>query len=169
MPSDPAGVTGPGTDAAPDWRSATARDLPILRRAQSETFASMRGRAPTAEETARMDAATREALNDPGQTIELSQRDGLVCAYYWLRGLTERDPFLVDLHVLPGHRRAGLGRLCLERALRRAAEAGADRIALSVAPGNAPALALYRRYGARTLAATDDAILLALPVPAQSP
>jgi ribosomal protein S18 acetylase RimI-like enzyme len=56
------------------------------------------------------------------------------------------------LHVIvaPAHRGRGLGRVLLDEAARRLRAAGCRRWYLNVIEGNAPALALYRRYGMRT-------------------
>lgn len=52
-----------------------------------------------------------------------------------------------DLGVHPDHRRQGIGRLLLDRALARLQDAGAVRTTLEVRASNAPAIALYRSTG----------------------
>ena len=73
-----------------------------------------------------------------------------------------------NLAVAPGHRRAGLGRLLLRLALDYGRRRGARRAFLEVRPSNAPALALYRSFGFRTVSVRrryydhplEDALLL---------
>ena len=57
--------------------------------------------------------------------------------------------------VLPAAQGQGLGRRLLELALGVARRQGFDAMRLLVSPGNAPALALYRRAGFRTVGETD--------------
>jgi ribosomal-protein-alanine N-acetyltransferase len=54
---------------------------------------------------------------------------------------------ILTLAVAPAARRGGIGRRLVAAAMRRAAAAGAAAMFLEVAPGNAPARALYARAG----------------------
>ena len=56
---------------------------------------------------------------------------------------------LMNLAVRPDARRAGIGGALLQTCLRQAAEAGAERVLLEVREHNAPAVALYEKYGFR--------------------
>jgi GNAT superfamily N-acetyltransferase len=60
------------------------------------------------------------------------------------------DCWLEDLYVREQSRRAGLGAALVERAIARAAERGCRRVELDVSSANAPARALYERYGFAT-------------------
>ncbi|HEX9710516.1 MAG TPA: GNAT family N-acetyltransferase [Candidatus Thermoplasmatota archaeon] len=57
------------------------------------------------------------------------------------------DPYVGDLSVHPAHRRRGLGRALLLRALSAYAAAGAKRAGLTATEQNRPAYALYRSVG----------------------
>ena len=76
-------------------------------------------------------------------------REGIVA-----RLSVARDPHPASRHVAdlglmvaPGHRRRGIGRALLERAVEWAREAGVSKLELHVFPHNEPALALYKRFG----------------------
>jgi len=56
---------------------------------------------------------------------------------------------ILNLAVLPGHRRKGIGRLLLEAVLGSLASAGTREVYLEVRETNAAAIELYRRYGFR--------------------
>jgi ribosomal protein S18 acetylase RimI-like enzyme len=56
-------------------------------------------------------------------------------------------PFVIELFTARAHRRRGLGRALMMRAMDVVAEAGQRTIALRVHPENMPALSLYRRLG----------------------
>ena len=65
-----------------------------------------------------------------------------------------RDPHPASLHVADlglmvaaGHRRRGIGRALLQRAVEWAREAGVSKLELHVFPHNEPAIALYRAFG----------------------
>lgn len=57
--------------------------------------------------------------------------------------------YVSDLVVLPGFRRAGLGRRLLEAAEEYARRRGTRRLRIGVLPGNEPARGLYRSFGFR--------------------
>ncbi len=56
---------------------------------------------------------------------------------------------ILNVAVDPARRRRGIGALLLGEALAEARRCGLVQITLEVRPGNAPALALYRRFGFR--------------------
>ena len=49
--------------------------------------------------------------------------------------------------VAASHRRRGIGRALLERAVRWASEVGVEKLELHVFPHNQPAIELYERFG----------------------
>ena len=78
----------------------------------------------------------------PAGVCQLRYRFGI-----WLAGV---DCWLEDLYVSESARGAGLGAALVELALERARARDAKRIQLDVNDANAPALALYRRFGFTT-------------------
>jgi ribosomal protein S18 acetylase RimI-like enzyme len=78
----------------------------------------------------------------PAGVCQLRYRFGI-----WLAGV---DCWLEDLYVSESARGAGLGAALVESALERARARDAKRIQLDVSDANAPALALYRRFGFTT-------------------
>lgn len=58
-----------------------------------------------------------------------------------------RDAFLDDLYVSPGHRGRGLGRTALDAVVAECRLRGVRALHLEVARDNAPAHALYARFG----------------------
>jgi len=78
----------------------------------------------------------------PAGVCQLRYRFGI-----WLAGV---DCWLEDLYVSESARGAGLGAALVELAIARARARDAKRIELDVSDANAPALALYRRFGFTT-------------------
>jgi ribosomal protein S18 acetylase RimI-like enzyme len=78
----------------------------------------------------------------PAGVCQLRYRYGI-----WLAGI---DCWLEDLYVTEAARGAGVGAALVELALARARARDAKRIELDVSDANAPALALYERFGFRT-------------------
>jgi GNAT superfamily N-acetyltransferase len=83
--------------------------------------------------------AAREEGAAPEALCQLRFRWGV-----WYDG---RDCLLEDLFVAERARGAGFGAALVEAALKRARERGARRVELDVNEANAPALALYARFG----------------------
>jgi GNAT superfamily N-acetyltransferase len=75
----------------------------------------------------------------PAGVCQLRYRYGV-----WLDSL---DCLLEDLYVEDSARRHGLGAVLVEAAMERARERGCGRIELDVNEANAPAVALYERFG----------------------
>jgi GNAT superfamily N-acetyltransferase len=78
----------------------------------------------------------------PAGVCQLRFRFGI-----WLAGL---DCWLEDLYVTEAARGDGVGAALVGLAIDRARERGAKRVELDVSDANAPALALYERFGFRT-------------------
>ncbi|MDD1713860.1 MAG: GNAT family N-acetyltransferase [Methanoregulaceae archaeon] len=69
---------------------------------------------------------------------------------YAIGGLTAADAgegWVIRLKIVEGHRSRGMGHLLLDAAVTSLAAAGADKVLLTVAPGNTKAIGLYRKYG----------------------
>jgi GNAT superfamily N-acetyltransferase len=78
----------------------------------------------------------------PAGVCQLRFRFGI-----WLAGL---DCWLEDLYVTEAARGSGVGAALMELAIARARERDAKRIELDVNDANAPAIALYERFGLTT-------------------
>jgi [ribosomal protein S18]-alanine N-acetyltransferase len=89
----------------------------------------------------------------------------------WLRPETSAE--LEGVFVDRGYRRQGVGSALVAACIAWAANAGATTVRLEVRASNAPALALYHRYGFSTTGVrrayysvpVEDALLLEAPVP----
>jgi ribosomal protein S18 acetylase RimI-like enzyme len=57
------------------------------------------------------------------------------------------EGWVIRLKVVESQRSRGMGRLLLEAAITTLASAGAQKVLLSVAPGNTKAIRLYKKYG----------------------
>jgi ribosomal protein S18 acetylase RimI-like enzyme len=69
---------------------------------------------------------------------------------YAIGSLTAADAkegWVIRLKVVEEHRSRGMGRLLLDAAVSSLAAAGAQKVLLSVAPGNTKAIRLYKKYG----------------------
>jgi ribosomal-protein-alanine N-acetyltransferase len=115
------------------------------------------------------------APSDPLQRCGLvALSDGYLSGFAltsWLRHETSAE--LEGLFVDRAHRRQGIGAALVRACMAWAANAGATTVRLEVRASNAPALALYQRYGFSTRGVrrayysvpVEDALLLEAPVP----
>jgi RimJ/RimL family protein N-acetyltransferase len=120
----------------------------------------------------------RSVRGHPDAAVFVAEADGAVVGRLSL----SRDPHPASRHVADlglmveaGHRRRGIGRALLERAVEWARGAGVKKLELHVFPWNEPALRLYEAFGfereglRRGHYLRDgeyvDAILMALEVP----
>ena len=92
----------------------------------------------------------RASRGHPDAAVFVAEDDGRVVARLSL----SRDPHPASRHVADlglmvasSHRRRGIGRLLLQRAVSWAREAGVSKLELHVFPWNEPALALYEAFG----------------------
>lgn len=112
-------------------------DIPAALAIQLESFP-----IPWSERQLRDELALRwstvDAVKDP-RTGEL-----LATAAWWQVG---DEALILNIATATVHRRRGLARLLLSHVLARATEAGCRVASLEVRPSNAPALALYQRFG----------------------
>jgi RimJ/RimL family protein N-acetyltransferase len=104
-------------------------------------------------------------------------REGIVGRLSLARDPHPASTHVADLGLLVAktHRRLGIGRALLERAAEWARGAGVTKLELHVFPHNAPAIALYERFGFEregyrrahfsSAGRTIDAILMAYEVP----
>jgi RimJ/RimL family protein N-acetyltransferase len=92
----------------------------------------------------------RQVRRSPDAALFVAEEDGTLVARLSLA----RDPHPASAHVADlglmvaaGHRRRGIGRALLERAVGWALEAGVRKLELHVFPWNEPAIALYESFG----------------------
>jgi ribosomal-protein-alanine N-acetyltransferase len=78
--------------------------------------------------------------------ILIAEQDGRVVGFACIRTVADEAEIL-NLAVLPGMRRQGVGRALLQQALRKAWENGARRAFLEVRQSNRPARKLYESLG----------------------
>lgn len=76
----------------------------------------------------------------------VAEEDGVVVGYLCLMSLFEEAQIL-NVAVSPERRGAGIARLLLEHAFRRALEEGAEIMALEVRASNHSAISLYQQLG----------------------
>ena len=92
----------------------------------------------------------RALKRHPDAAVFVAEDDGRVVG----RLSVARDPHRASSHVADlglmvaaGHRRRGIGRALLERAVAWAREAGIRKLELHVFPWNEPAIRLYEQFG----------------------
>jgi RimJ/RimL family protein N-acetyltransferase len=75
--------------------------------------------------------------------------EGIVGRLSLARDPHPASPHVADLGLMvaASHRRRGIGRALLERAVRWASEVGVEKLELHVFPHNQPAIELYERFG----------------------
>lgn len=76
----------------------------------------------------------------------VDEEDGAVLGYAILGHVLDEGS-LDNIAVAPSHRREGIAAALLDRALRRAAELSLAFVTLEVRQSNAPAIALYGKFG----------------------
>lgn len=135
-------------------RQTHASDWEALRRLRLRALADAPGAfASTLEaELAFGDDVWRQrAGDDPGSATFIASDDGADIGL--ARIFAEPDPpgrtHLVSMWVDPGHRRRGVARALIDRAVRWATERHADEVILWVADQNAAARRLYGQIGFR--------------------
>ncbi len=116
-------------------RAATTADLPAL--AHIEALCSAQ---------AWSEAALAAQLAQPGSALFVASIYNELLGYAALSSAADEGE-LLNLAVLPQHRRAGLGPLLLARVIEEARNRALACLFLEVRAGNAPALALYARLG----------------------
>ena len=135
-------------------RETHAADWEALRRLRLRALADApRAFASTLEAELAFpdDVWRRRAGDDPGSATFIASEDGADIGL--ARIFAEPDPpgraHIVSMWVDPGHRRRGVARTLIDRAVRWATEHRADEVILWVADQNAAARRLYERIGFR--------------------
>ena len=93
----------------------------------------------------------QERIADPGCLLEIIERDGEAVGQVRIEPKDGRH--IVDIYVSPSHRRAGLARAALARALEHCP---VRPVIAMVKATNAPSLGLFRSLGFREIAQRDD-------------
>ena len=127
----------------PALRPMTSADVPAVARIDGRAFGDDRWSAQAFRNELRRNRLARYFVLDPGDGGALPGYVGC----WTLPGEVQ----IVTLAVDPAAQRQGLGELLLLRALALARESGAERVSLECRASNAPALALYRKYGFGTV------------------
>ena len=83
------------------------------------------------------------------ETALIAEEDGAPIGFALARRRGSRLTGLMDLYVVPGHRRRGVAASLVRAVVQAAREGGSDHIDLEVQSGNAAARAAYARWGFR--------------------
>lgn len=81
-----------------------------------------------------------------GHSTWIACQNGILVAYAVMMRAPD-DAHLLNITVVPEHRRKGHGSAMLERLFAEARSWSAERMLLEVRPGNSSGLGLYRRHG----------------------
>src|SRR5919201_2958823 len=87
--------------------------------------------------------------SSPAAVFVAENERGIVGRLSVARDSHPASPHVADLGLMVavGHRRRGIGRALLERAVEWAREVGVEKLELHVFPHNEPAIRLYERFG----------------------
>jgi ribosomal-protein-alanine N-acetyltransferase len=129
---------------------ATPHDVPALAELEASCFSHPWTAVQLAEEVAL--GPPGEVLLARGREADGQIRVGAYCAYR----VVADEMHVMNVAVLAGWRRQGLGGFLVRLSLRRAARAGAEVALLEVRAGNAAAIALYGSLGFRGVAVRRD-------------
>ena len=116
-------------------RAWTKEDIPVLAKIERECFT-----APWTEDM------LADCLRYPIYNCFLAEEGGQVCGYCSLIVVCE-DAEIGNIAVAPSHRGRGIAKLLMEKMHEVAREKGATECFLEVRVGNAPAIALYKKFG----------------------
>jgi RimJ/RimL family protein N-acetyltransferase len=92
----------------------------------------------------------RATRRSPHAAVFVAENEnGIVGRLSLARDSHPASPHVADLGLMVavGHRRRGIGRALLERAVEWAREVGVEKLELHVFPHNEPAIRLYERFG----------------------
>ena len=111
-------------------------------------------------------AGFAEELENPLAVFLVAEQNGGVAGYMGFHDVVG-EGFVTNVAVFPEFRRQGVAALLLSAAQSLCRERGIERLALEVRASNAPAIALYERFGFRQdgrrprfySAPTEDALL----------
>ncbi|MGH7559909.1 MAG: ribosomal protein S18-alanine N-acetyltransferase [Gemmatimonadales bacterium] len=100
-------------------------------------------------------AGIREMVEARATRTFVASSEGAIVGYVMAR-VSRPEGEILNLAVLPAHRRRGLGRTLLDTGLGWLEEHGAREVYLEVRESNAAALALYRARGFRPVGMRPD-------------
>ena len=143
-----------------ELRAAEARDLPMIFRAERDYMTQIEpGQLP--RWLAAVDRNLELWVANLGRTL-IAVLDGTDAGYaMWTREGTRAT--LITIHVLPRHRRHGIGSTLLSAVITAAARDGATALELGVHVGNG-ARALYEQAGFTHVRDDDDYLFYVLPL-----
>ena len=119
-------------------RCAEVADVPLL----AEMWADALRRADRQEQLADLELIVKTATQSPEQRVVVAERDGQLAGAVFLRVTTlsalnlEPTVQALSLHVLPEHRRHGVGRTLMESAVAFAEELGVNHITTAATSGS---------------------------------
>ena len=132
-------------------RDAERAEFPLLAALQIRSWRDVyRGVMPDTylDHEIENDLHTRwQELRPSGDDLVLVADQG--CIRGFITVWCKPDPYIDNLHVEPGERSRGAGRLLMQTAAHRLAQCGYDRVSLYVAAQNHRAAAFYRMLGGR--------------------
>ena len=91
-------------------------------------------------------AGFEEELDNPLAVFLVAEQDGEAVGYMGCHDVLG-EGFVTNVAVSPACRRQGIAAALLEAALAECAARGVERLCLEVRESNAPAIALYTRFG----------------------
>jgi GNAT superfamily N-acetyltransferase len=134
--------------------TATERDVPII----LKLIKGLAEYEKLAHEVVATEAGLRESLFGARRVAEVligyagAEAAGFAVFFHnYSTFLGRPGIYLEDLFVLPEWRRRGLGTQLLRRIAQTAVERGCGRLEWSVLDWNAPAIAFYKKLGARAM------------------
>lgn len=101
-------------------------------------------------------ARMREELSRAWTKMWVARGDGAHVQGFLLAWHVVDELHVLDVATHPAHRRRGVGRALLGRAIAYAAESKVRLVLLEVRRGNAPAIGLYRGFGFAAMALRRD-------------
>ncbi|WP_435741487.1 N-acetyltransferase family protein [Nocardioides sp. SYSU DS0663] len=119
-------------------RCAELTDVPLL----AEMWSDSLRRVDRHEQVAELELIVKAATDSPEQRIVVAELDGRVAGAVFLRVTTlsplnlEPTVQALSLHVLPEHRRHGVGRTLMEAAVGFAEELGVNHLATAATSGS---------------------------------
>ena len=137
-------------------RKAEAKDAPALGHIQVASWRSAFRNIASDDYLDNMTSVENQAddwkeiLADPEQVIFVAEKDNELVGYAWAHKedeATEWDSELISMHILPEHKRQGIGRKLFAAAAKDLKQRGCHSICLWVLEDNSPSREFYEALG----------------------